>query len=298
MTTSRSEQVLKSLDHVLSKIQWKGPPSDTSHLNSPQHLACFKKLGNQEQVTSQRILAQALHRAEKNGGTLRICSVGCEDGKLDRLILEGLKSVQVQYVGLDTDELIVEAALDRLQGLSSNIEAKTVAVDYEEVNALTDLAMEQFDLIWMVNCTYYAASLTQLIQGVLELLKPSGVMIVISSSQQSLEELVTRFWAHQRQHPLQTTESLVDALSSLGLPHQVHREPVTFDLTTHLGDRFLNAGSEMVLDHLVFCRLIDYPPEVKKLVIEFLLSIAETSENYIKVTSLSDLVCISHSSEK
>lgn len=72
----------------------------------------------------------------KGEGVLRICSIGCEDGQLDRLILEGLDDVKVQYMGLDTDELVVEGALERLQGLSPNIETNAVAVDYEEMSAL------------------------------------------------------------------------------------------------------------------------------------------------------------------
>lgn len=293
MTTVRSEQeVLKSLDCALDNIKWKGPPSDLSHLGSPEHLACFKKLGNQEQVTSQRIITQTQRCVKECGGILRICSIGCEDGKLDRLILEGLKDARVQYVGLDTDEQTVEEASEKLQGVSPNIEASVMVADYEEVNVLRELALEPFDIIWMVNCTYFAVSLKCLLEGVLELLKSSGIMLIISSSQQSLEELVTRFWSHQRQDPLQTTESVLDVLIKLGVPHQVYREPVTFDLTTQLRGEFKSAGSQLVLDHLVFCRLSDYPPEVKKFVIEFLVSIAKVTESSSTVTSLSDLIYI------
>ena len=288
-----SQDILKSLDCALDSIKWKGPPSDLSHLSSPEHLACFKKLGNQEQVTSQRIITQAQYCVKGCGGALpRICSIGCEDGKLDRLILEGMKGVKLQYVGLDTDEQIVDVALEKLQGVSPNIDVKVFAVDYEETTALKALTLEPFDLIWMVNCTYYAVSLKCLLQGALKLLKPSGVMLIISSSQQSLEELVTRFWSHQRQDPLQTTESVLNVLSQSEVPYKVYREPVTFDLTTHLSNGFNSAESQLVLDHLVFCRLSDYPPEVKKLVTEFLLSIAQVTGT---VTSLSDLIYISMS---
>lgn len=288
-----SQDLLKSLDSVLGSIRWKGPPSDLSHLSSPEHVACFKKLGNQEQVTSQRIIAQAQNCVKRCSGSLRICSIGCEDGKLDRLILEGVKGVKVQYVGLDTDEQIVDGALEKLRGISPNIDVNVLAVDYEEAAALKALSLEPFDLIWMVNCTYYAVSLKTFLQGALELLKPAGVMLIISSSQQSLEELVTRFWSHQRRDPLQTTESVLSALTHAEVPYNVYREPVTFDLTTHLSNGFNSAESQLVLDQLVFCRLSDYPPEVKKLVTEFLLSIAEVTETTSTITSLSDLIHIS-----
>jgi SAM-dependent methyltransferase len=295
MTTSSSyQEILKSLDCALEHVKWKGPPSDLSHLNSPEHLACFSKLGNQEQVTSQRIIAQAKQRAAECGGVLRICSIGCEDGKLDRLILEGLKNMKIEYVGLDTDEQVVEGALEKLQGVSPSIDTNAVAVDYEEVNALSELALEPFDLVWMVNCTYYATSLKHLIQSVLKLLTSSGVVLIISSSRQSIEELVTRFWSHQRKHPLQTTESVLNVLTQSGVPYEVYKEPVSFDLTTHFRSEFQSAESQLVLDQLVFCRLSDYPSEVKKLVIEFLQTIAKnTTETAITVTSLSDLIYIS-----
>lgn len=287
MTTLRSKlEILKSLDCILANTEWKGPPSDISHLDSPAHLSHFKKLGNQEQVTSQRIIT-ALKSVKKESKNFRVCSIGCGDGKLDKLILEGCRDTTIiQYVGLDIDEQVVDGAEEILAGISLNIETSTVAVDYEDLSALKNLALEQFDLVWMVNCTYYAVSLAPLLQGAMELLKPSGVMLIISSSKQSLEQLVTRFWFHQRQDSLHTTENVEAALMQLSIPYQLQREPVTFDLTMQLTDDFKSAASKLVLDHLVFCRLSDYTPEVKSLVIEFLQSIAESG----KVVSLSDLI--------
>lgn len=293
MTMLYSEQeILKSLDTALGMINWKGPPSDISHLSCPQHLASFKILGNQEQVTSERIVLHALKCIEKNE-KIRVCSIGCDNGTLDKLILEGLKAKKVQYVGLDSDEAVVEGAMERLLGVSPNIKVNTLAVDYEDVNALRALSLEPFDFIWMVNCTYYASSLTSLLQGALQLLKPAGIALIISSSKQSLEQLVTRFWSHQRQDQLHTTESVVKSLTHLGVTHHIYREPVTFDLTAQFKDGFKSPASEVVLDHLVFCRLADYPPEIKELVIKFLQSIAKSTETSSTIISMSDLIYIS-----
>lgn len=285
MATSSSEQeILQALDCILAGLKWKGPPSDMSHLSSPAHMESFKELGNQEEVTSRRITTHILHLAKQNGGVLRICSIGCEDGSLDQLILNDLKEIRVQYVGLDMDEQMVEGAMEKLSETSPHVEVTTIAVDYEERDTLKQLALEPFDLIWMVNCTYYATVLDPLLQGVLELLKPSGVLLIISSSQQSIEQLVTRFWSHQRQHQLHTTENVLKVLTQLNIQHLVNQEPITFDLTTHLREDFKNISTDLVLDHIVFCRLSDYPPEVKKLVIDFLKSIAEITETSIRIT--------------
>lgn len=279
-----------ALDSVLSEMKWKGPPSDLSHLDSPDHMLAFKRLGNQEQVTSQRIVAHALRSAKQAGGVIRVCSIGCGDGTLDRIILEALKEIKVQYVGLDMDEQVIEGAMETLSDIPPPIELKAIAADYEDIDALKLLALEPFDLIWMVNCTYYAASLIPLIEGALELLKPSGNMLIISSSKQSLEELVTRFWSHQRQQELHTTETVVQTLEHMKLPYSVSKEPIVFDLTLHLKDNFRSEASALVLDHLVYCRLSDYPPEVKKFVINYLQSISKVLDTSINIISMSDLI--------
>ena len=298
MATSNEQDILRRLDGVLHTIQWKGPPSDTSHLNNPSHLASFKELGNHEELTSRRIISYALSHGQgvlgSNGTTLRICSIGCEDGSLDKVILEGLKERKVEYVGLETDETLCESTTEKLGMISSNIAVNTRVVDYEE-DDLLELKLEAFDLIWMVNCTYYADQLGPLIQGATKLLKPSGVLLIISSSKQSIDQLITRFWSHQRPgHPLHTTETVLEVLSQLGLSHTVSREPVSFNLTSPLSENFQSPESLMLLDHLVFCRLSDYPPEVLQLVVEFLRTIAQTNGSQTTVSSVSDMIAIQH----
>ena len=296
-SSNTSQDILKDLDSILAGIQWKGPPSDLSHLEP----SSLKKIGNQESVTSQRIMTRALKKVKETGGVLRVCSVGCHDGSLDQLILEGLKEYQVQYVGLDGDEQVLEGAMEKLSVVSennNNIEVKTIVVDYdnEDMDDLQQLSLEAFDLIWMVNCTYYASSLLSLLQSFSELLKTSGEMLIVSSSKQSLEELVTRFWFHQRQHELQTTEFVLEALAQLKLPHLVEKAPVVFTLTpyTYFSDNCESPASALVLDHLVFCRLTDYPPEVKKMVMKYLKNISKMHEDKdsICITSMSDLVTV------
>lgn len=299
MTSNSEQEILKKLDSVLASIQWKGPPSDISHLNCPSHLATFKELGNHEEVTSRRLIAHALGHAQRVvdddvKDVLRICSIGCEDGSLDKNILEGLKEVKVEYMGLETDEQACEAAMEKLGQISPSISVSTAVVDYEEED-LMDLNLGTFDLIWMINCTYYAQQLAPLIQGATRLLKPTGKLVIISSSKQSIDQLITRFWCHQRpEHPLHTTESVVEVLSQLSLPHTINKEAVSFNLTVPLKEQFRSHQSSLLLDHLVYCRLADYPPEVGQLVVQFLQSIAHTNSDVSQtvVSSMSDMITI------
>ncbi len=187
--------------------------------------------------------------------------------------------------------------MQKLSGVSPNTEVSTLVVDYEEWNQedLAEEKIEPFDIIWMVNCTYYAVSLAPLIEGASKLLKPTGEMLVVSSNMQSFEKLIMQFWCHQRAHPLNTTEGVIQVLTQLNLPHVTSSEAITFDLTTQLLDDFQSPASLLVLDHLVFCRLRDYPPEVASLVVKYLKTIAHTKATDTSskiISSMSDLITI------
>ena len=298
MASENEREILKRLDSVMAGIQWKGPPSDLSHLNSQSHLAAFKELGNQEEVTSSRLIACALRHAEAKvveaGDSLRICSIGCEDGTMDKIILEGLKGIKIDYVVLEGDEQVCESAIEKLTGISPSIAVSAKVVDYEEED-MVGLDLGAFDLIWMINCTYYTQHLSSLILRATHLLKPTGELIIISSSKQSIDQLITRFWCHQRPElPLNTTESVLEVLSELVLPHTISRKPVSLNLTAPLKEKFQTPQSLLLLDHLVYCRLTDYPPEVSQLVIQFLQNIAQTDadKSLDVVSSLSDMITV------
>ena len=256
---STAAQTLSELDGVLSNTKWHGPPSDMTHLHDPKHLEVFKHLGNSESVISQRIVEKAKALIESSSPKeLRICSVGCEDGSLDKVVLDELSkaypSIKFHYTGIEMDEQVAEAAEDRLTETASNVQVEFVFKDYEELSK--DDFNEAFDLMFMVNCTYYASSLEELLKGAVQLLKPSGELIIISSSRQSFEELITRFWSHQRKHDLYTSETVTATLSKLGIKHTVDKAPVTFDLTECFNDNFKSASSLLILDHLVFTRYL------------------------------------------
>ena len=229
-----------------------------THLHDPQHFETFKHLGNSETVISQKIVEKAKLLIDSIGTTkeFRICSVGCEDGSLDKLVLTELSkafpSIKFHYTGIEADEQVCEVAEDRLEDVANNVEIEIATKDYEELSK-DDFAA--FDLMLMVNCTYYASSLEELLKGAVQLLKPSsGKLIIISTSRQSFEELITRFWSHQRKHDLHTSESVTETLGKLGIKYTVDKAPVTFDLTECFAEDFDSSSSSLILDHLVFTR--------------------------------------------
>lgn len=294
MAGRNARSVLKDLDKALQQVNWKGVPSDISHLCDPDHMEAFKKLGNNESVISSWIVQEVTTRIN-SALEYKICSLGCQDGKLDQMVLSKLAKnhpkVKFQYTGIEADEQVCETLEEQLTGSIPNVETTIVTLDYDEITK--DDISEQFDLILMASCTYFAPSLEPMLKGAIELLKPSGELVIVSSSKQSIDELITRFWFHQRKHDLNTTEILAATLAKLGIKHKISKETVTFDLSEGLKEKFASPPSQMILDHLVFTHLEDYPPEISKLCVEYLEALAEHKPNGKQVvTSLSDMIVI------
>lgn len=302
MAARDPKTILEDLDKALDKITWQGPPSDLSHLGDPDHLTCFQKMGNYKDVISKWLVQKGreLVKLNKDGASLeqfQICSIGCGDGSLDQRILSDLvklfPSTTFHYMGTDADDQICEVAESKLKGLAPNVEVEVLVKDYQELE--DDDIATRFDLVIMVNSisAYYTTSLEPLLKGVIHLLKPTGELVIISSSRQSFDELVARFWLHQQNQELQSTEFVTKALDKLDVKHNIYKEPLTFDLSQCFGDKFETPHSQNILDHLVLTRLKDYPPDVSELCTEYLEAIAEPGkpEKY-SVVSISDMIVV------
>ena len=162
--------------------------------------------------------------------------------------------------------------------------------DYEE---LTNDGLQPFDFILMANCTYHASALDPMLTGATQLLKPGiGELVIISSSRQSLYELITRFYSHQRTYELYTAETVTAALGKLGIKYKVEHETTTFDLTQQFAEGFTSEEAALILDHLVFTNLQDYAPQVSKLCGELLESVSTSNGAKRVVTSVSDMIVV------
>ena len=89
--------------------------------------------------------------------TFRICSVGCEDGSLNKQILTELAvsnpSLEIQYIGVGLCEQGCEEVEGELEELAENIIVQVVAKDYAELSK-EELGM--FDYVLMVSCLCYS----------------------------------------------------------------------------------------------------------------------------------------------
>ena len=232
------QALLAELERLLEETSWKGPPSDLSHL-TPEQDQVFQEvvLGGAYHDTLAQVIVQ---QVEKTVGTVgggervfRLCSVGCGDGKLDRKILSLLVAAHpqlgVEYVGVGLCEQGCEEVEGVMEGVGEGVKVRVVARDYGE---LSKEEVGTFNCVLMVSCLCYSVTPEATLQAVLSLVEPGGHLLLVSSSRQSVDELIGRFWKHQRHYDLCTTEDVVAILKKMEKKYTMLQLPVTFDLSS------------------------------------------------------------------
>ena len=120
-------------------------------------LEAFKRLRNSHVMISQKTVEKAKVLIQPAGG-FRIHSIGSEDGFLNKLVLSELSkafsSIKFHYMGIEMDEQVCDAAEGNLSGVA-NVELNWS----QKIMELLRDDFAPFDLMLMVNCTYYATSL-------------------------------------------------------------------------------------------------------------------------------------------
>ena len=222
-------------------------------------------------------------------GTLHVCSVGCGDGKLDKEILASLSAAHpaltIEYVGVGLCEQVCEEVAREMEGVGDNVVVQVIARDYSE---LSKEEVGMFNCVLMVNCLCYSSAPDVTLEAVLQLLEPAGELIIVSSSRHSVDELIGRFWKHQRHYDLCTTEDVVDMLQKSGRKHSISQLPVTFDLSSCIKDGFECKESKLVLDHMMQVNMEEYSPAIRELVVKYLVNIS--AEGSVK--TMSDVIAI------
>lgn len=288
------EELLSRLDSLLEETSWKGPPSDLSYLTTDEQQLKFTQevvLGGGQESTVHCLTSQVKEALEAvGGGTFRLCSVGCGDGMLDRKILLGLVdsglNQDLEYVGVGLCEQGSEEMVGRMEGVGERIKVRGVARDYSE---LTREEVGSFNCILMVSCLCTTVAPRTTLEVVLNLLEPGGRLVIVSSSRQSIDQLIGRFWRHQRHYDLCTTEDATSILQDMSRTYSVLHLPVTFDLSSCAEDKFQSPQSKLVLDHLMQVNMDEYNPAIRELVGQYLQTIASPNG---KVESMCDVILI------
>ena len=87
-------------------------------------------------------------------------------------------------------------------------------------------------------------------------------------------------------------DSVMENLSELGIPYKVESIAGELDFTECFKDNFQKPGQKFLLDFLAHTKLIRYPPEIGKLCIDFIASVAVGKpDRYIMPFDLAFITC-------
>ena len=87
-------------------------------------------------------------------------------------------------------------------------------------------------------------------------------------------------------------DSVMESLSELGFPYKVEMIAGELDFTECFKDNFQKPAQKFLLDFITRTKLIRYPPEITKLCIDFIASVAVGKpERYIMPFDVAVFTC-------
>ena len=87
-------------------------------------------------------------------------------------------------------------------------------------------------------------------------------------------------------------DSVMESLSELGIPYKVEFVPGELDFTESFKDDFQKPKHKFLLDFVAHTKLIRYPPEIGKLCIDFIASVAVGKpDRYIMPFDVAFITC-------
>ena len=137
------------------------------------HVPCTAQSAPQR-VSNINFIANAACCLINEEGPFRMCSVGCGDGRTDKLILEKIAerfpNQPLQYVGVDISAISCQKARELLLPVA-NVDAQLISADIQQIAADS---IPKCDLVYAVHSLYYVTSIEKALSAMLKLLKPSG----------------------------------------------------------------------------------------------------------------------------
>ena len=100
-------------------------------------------------------------------------------------------------------------------------------------------------------------------------------VIVLSATQDPLNQLFLRFWSRENKHTLNFADDVTALLRSLKIPYATDRISGEIDLTKCFNDGFKQSCHKWVLNFLVHEKLSNFPPSVTEICISYLSSVAQ-----------------------
>ena len=106
-------------------------------------------------------------------------------------------------------------------------------------------------------------------------------------------KILCRFWLHEHGWPYKLSDSVTDSLDTLGIEYKTE-SPIyaEIDCTDCFRDEFQKPHQKFILDFMTHTKLERYPPEISRLCIEYLASVAiGKPKQYLIQCSSAFIVC-------
>jgi len=221
-----------------------------------QHNA-FEGLSNQRDLIADWLVDRL---SAGHATHLSILAVGCGDGLLDaavaeRLLAGGPDRCALRYVGVEPLEASARQFNERMGRIGSDqLSFDTVVAPFAE--AVLD---ETFDVVTFVHSMYYLPDIAHALRAARALLRPNGVVLVLSAPRGVLNLLVDLIAPEIDGHRQWFSSDVCEAVTSIGVgPAYPSPIEAVVDLT---------GASDDVLDFTVQAELT---PEFRRLVRRYL----------------------------
>lgn len=164
----------------------------------------------------------------REGGPVRVLSVGCGDGSVDVVVAAGLAAAggAVAYDGVEPfsgSATAWAARLGEVDGALSNVQQVAFAD-----HAAPD---EAYDVVVFVHSLYYVPDVEAALRQAVTLLAPGGELIVLHAPRAELNAVVDVLAPSTGGHPQWFSDRVTGALRALGLPSGSERLHARLDLT-------------------------------------------------------------------
>ena len=294
MDDKTPQDILEELDQLLKETPVV--PSYSENLDDPEYTQQYIEMQTLSSVTDMNV-ELIVETASKMimthcKQTFQLCSIGCGDGEFDKRVLTKLTkafpNVDLQYVGVDVNELSCQTARETLK-LIQGVKVEVTQCDLQQLGP-GDL--KPCDLIIMVHVLYYVEAIQPVLSYTLKLLKPAGCLIIVNAHRYPLSELYDRFWLHEHKKPLWFSDSILNVLEKMAITYHVEVSQGPCDVSHCFKRGFEHPSDHYFLDHITHTKMRKHSPTVVQTCIDYLSSIAEGKPEKYILTEVSDVIFI------
>ena len=270
-----SERILYELKSLLKRLPEQsvayGDMDDGDYI---EQYTAYANIGRDEQKSVNQYLANRIYQRLEKGlrEPLRVCSVGCADGTMDKVPLTEVSGkypdAAIEFVGIEVNPKSCSIAKKNLSGLPYNV--TIVNKDFMEIS---NESIGKFDLILLSHVLYYFKELQPLFDKLSKICKEDGQIEVVIGRGAPQWAMATLFFEKELKFPHRFSPAVMKELERLGLTYSSVILPGQADLSSCVKDKFTSQVSKNILDFICQTKLDTYPPQVRQLCIEYITAL-------------------------